>query len=131
MAVPNAFRGLNEPSHANRGQYDQCSVLLFEGETGYRRHTGEMLKELGFNRIANTGDFNGFRRAIVDARKPFVVTLDYVGPDRRENRKSGRRIHHRSQFPAGKGPQRSDRARHPRGGAKHHRQNQRVEDQAL
>jgi DNA-binding response OmpR family regulator len=144
-------------------KFDKCRVLLFEAEADFRRHTREMLDNMGFGEIHDTGDFEGFQtafgsgdydlvigdtgehrgnvcdlvhrvrhnvfgadpfpgviltmadpseekirrvansgtdhllakpyspnqvleriRTIIDHRKRFIVTLDYVGPERRE-----------------------------------------------
>ncbi len=54
-------------------QFDKCSVLMFEADTDFRRHTRELLDELGFRKITDTGDFDSFRGAFSNGRYDLVV----------------------------------------------------------
>lgn len=61
-------------------RFDKCSVLLFEREADFRRHTCEFLNDLGFRKIADTGDFGSFRTAF--AQGGYDLVIGDVGTER-------------------------------------------------
>lgn len=54
-------------------QFDKCRVLLFEAEGDFRRHTREMLNQIGFKKIVDTGDFDGFQAAFGSGKFDLVI----------------------------------------------------------
>ncbi len=54
-------------------QFDKCRVLLFEAEADFRRHTREMLNQIGFENILDTGDFEGFQAAFGSGKFDLVI----------------------------------------------------------
>lgn len=54
-------------------QFQECSVLLFEATTMFRRHTREILGDVGFKNIIDTGDFAVFHKEISTGRFDLVI----------------------------------------------------------
>lgn len=53
--------------------FDKCRVLLFETAVDFRRHTCEMLNQIGFENILDTGDFEGFQEAFGSGKFDLVI----------------------------------------------------------
>lgn len=53
--------------------FEKCAVLLFEAEADFRRHTREMLNQLGFENILDTGDFEGFQSAFGSGKFDLII----------------------------------------------------------
>ncbi|NQU71453.1 MAG: response regulator [Rhodospirillales bacterium] len=60
-----------EDTHIN--QFGKCRVLLFEAEADFRRHTREMLIEMGFDNILDTGEFEGFQSAFGSGKFDLII----------------------------------------------------------
>jgi len=59
--------------YAQKDQYANCKVLLFESAGDIRRHTREMLKQMGFEKILETGDFDSFQSAFGSGKYDLII----------------------------------------------------------
>ena len=78
MALHGQLRVFDDPQI---NQFDKCRALLFEAEADFRRHTRDMLNQIGFEKFVDTGDFDGFQSAFGSGN--FDLVIGDIGAGRR------------------------------------------------